>query len=1604
MKFQDALLQDHWFWGSAYSLAYACKLSYKSGSLVETVVTGTWEFDRCRLFDRGDNQGFIGWTDQLVVLTFRGTDGLRDFFYDFNFAPRDLDRFHVHRGFWDCFEAARDDVAEGLREAEAGGKRLFITGHSLGGALATLAAAEFHREYDITGVYTYGKPATGLRNFADYLNSELDGRCFRFANRGDVITRVPPGFHHARTPVYLDENGAATVGVRSGAEEDGTMIPEAYAEKRGEVEMTLKQLASYAEMERSGGDGPRLDPNRLPGIREHSIDRYIERIGRELSDSTRRQIRGAGEVDDLFVFPADLGGAVDCRPDREAPEEPCEEEPMATDPESFSASPRSLQGDLPFSVHVVWSPKCREQFHPCERFAEEVFRFLGHVPGHEYDLEAGVGIPVFVGYHFAEVRRLMARAAVDPGISLVVIPLLQVDAVLDDGFTEFLHELLALHHRGDGPAGVRVAPVWLDMAWYEEVRQWGFAERHPIRVREGEGIESALWQIGVGISRLLREGDGSGDVDLYISRARADREQTGALARRLLAAFPAESGETAGPESIFSAHDLAETGERGEGAARNPGIRRLREEKDGLFLVLRSDAYAECPDCQRDLLDAKRFGIPIVTLNILTDRERRSLAYGGNSVTLAGGGGEEEAVALCRQICLQAWLAHLHFHRAAPLIFHRHALEVEPSFLSRPPELLDFAQGPLNGSETAIVLYPDPPMPVVETNLIRRGYPRVRLATPTTLSEETMRRSPSPPLEGLLVGLSLSDSVSDLAGSIREFDESFAGCVSGGVFKAHLTATVAYLTLTLVRGGAQLGFGGALREKGFARLLESLIKPHRQSRSTEQQKLLHSFLAAFLWEKNPPDSSDFDARFYRIPEQPEPAAETPVERAWELSRMRMRMAEACDARIVLGGKVRRETSPGEALGYAGRFPGQAEEAMRHLLQGKPIYVAGGFFGATGMVAKALCHRLDELPRDADFADIEGYEEFCRDYEARLDPDDPMPRTLGALWEKFAEFGNGFFWGATLGGGMKWVDNGLTPAENRRLFESVHDEEISALVMKGLQQLAARRSDEGSAPLKLALFNGSITDALNVEAYGVLVLESAKLRGADGALDTLLDGAIQRWLEAEAPEHIIRVKANRLMGDYVIVHLLGSLQAMLGDASGPGDWLKRQIVEGIGRMAKKVKKHKIRSLALVPSGVNLGITAEQSVETILEAILATRDESRLESLAICEMDSGRYEEVLRVAQRFEESGRVTLTELPPQVPPEIRSPLFVSLTCGEGADSGGLELKQFVRGPSGRGAVEIRPVSFSADRLSALVDPHRELPWPEQDSPPFFAEHERRGEELGRMIFSDSVRAEILRNRGRAWDVLHDVPSSAIPLELLAFRESEEAPYFWPALENGIRRGLLVDDLPTFEPYVFKLPLRLLLIANPTGDLKNTEEEAAIIQEHLKSWNEIEVTSLIGPDRATLAEVRERFAQRGVADQIDLIHYAGHGDFDPEDPERSGLRFRDGILTGREIDEFDLEQPPMLVMINACKAGRVEDTLAGASLAHRVLRTGVRGFISNRWTVGDASAARFAVTVYSQLARGQSLGQECLEARRALFRRKERDWANFVFYGAPDIRL
>jgi triacylglycerol lipase len=129
-----------------------------------------------------------------TIVAFAGTDPLKieDWITDFTIDPPSVSE--LHSGFQAAVKTVWPEIRTALANRPPPEQALFFTGHSLGGALAIIAAEHAMRELNApaTAVYTFGSPRVGGTAFFNSYTPRLGDTTFRLVHGTDVVATVPP--------------------------------------------------------------------------------------------------------------------------------------------------------------------------------------------------------------------------------------------------------------------------------------------------------------------------------------------------------------------------------------------------------------------------------------------------------------------------------------------------------------------------------------------------------------------------------------------------------------------------------------------------------------------------------------------------------------------------------------------------------------------------------------------------------------------------------------------------------------------------------------------------------------------------------------------------------------------------------------------------------------------------------------------------------------------------------------------------------------------------------------------------------------------------------------------------------------------------------------------------------------------------------------------------------------------------------------------------------------------------------------------------------------------------------------------------------------------
>ena len=210
------------------SLGYACatvaSLAYENKNELEKLSRSLgFSEQRVRFIEAGNHVAITMAVDGVVFAAFRGTKSVEDMLSDAKILPRRTKWGNMHTGFWEGVDGLYSttewqEVLASLNEVVPQ-PLLVFTGHSLGGALAAIAAARLAWEKGllVTALYTFGQPKVGDSEAAEQIAKAVP-RYYRVVHGEDPVVAQPAisvrlawkywwSYQHAGQFVYLHSAG-----------------------------------------------------------------------------------------------------------------------------------------------------------------------------------------------------------------------------------------------------------------------------------------------------------------------------------------------------------------------------------------------------------------------------------------------------------------------------------------------------------------------------------------------------------------------------------------------------------------------------------------------------------------------------------------------------------------------------------------------------------------------------------------------------------------------------------------------------------------------------------------------------------------------------------------------------------------------------------------------------------------------------------------------------------------------------------------------------------------------------------------------------------------------------------------------------------------------------------------------------------------------------------------------------------------------------------------------------------------------------------------------------------------------------------------------------
>src|SRR5262249_44692777 len=270
----DSLSATSFDWHTVLSAALACQLAYSPDAAIRSQIAA-WGLGGCQVIRGADTLCIVAATADTTLGAFRGTTNNPNWISNIDVLYTRRPYGRVHRGFYFALEQIHGQICATV--SGLGKSRVLVTGHSLGGAMAALYAAEAADDRSPAWMYTFGQPRTGFGpDYVKSMTARFGKRLVRVANNDDVVPQVPPWpFRHAGRLVWCDagdnvRGDAESLAVAEAGPESDSPPALSYEEFR----RLQQQMSEVAE----GAQPAIAAEGLLPSISDHYMQAYIDKI------------------------------------------------------------------------------------------------------------------------------------------------------------------------------------------------------------------------------------------------------------------------------------------------------------------------------------------------------------------------------------------------------------------------------------------------------------------------------------------------------------------------------------------------------------------------------------------------------------------------------------------------------------------------------------------------------------------------------------------------------------------------------------------------------------------------------------------------------------------------------------------------------------------------------------------------------------------------------------------------------------------------------------------------------------------------------------------------------------------------------------------------------------------------------------------------------------------------------------------------------------------------------------------------------------------------------------------------------------------------------
>lgn len=373
----------------------------------------------------------------------------------------------------------------------------------------------------------------------------------------------------------------------------------------------------------------------------------------------------------------------------------------------------------PFLIRVIWHPESSAA-------AMVADRIRAHFGTHRFRNMAG-GAGIGVVFHRTLDSRVPVLFPEDRGTGCPVALVTLVDRALveDTEWVRYLHDLR--RHAAASELATRLFPVSMEPGVLDDLEISEQAIRWDLWDRGSEAPEQQLVrELAFEFARMLRHHlhvlrqptGGKPQLEQYLKKIQTFLSYSNhdGHGKEIAEAIRLWLHENSALSSFLDVHDLPAGLPFPEVIEHHIGR--------SILLAVYTDSYSSREWCRREVLEAKRRGVPMIVVDCLETGDERAFPYLGNvPVVRMDPVARDRLPQIAGRLVDEVLLDFLWRCRVAAIRGRRSGTV----FLARPPELVALATLAGPRAERRLAVYPDPPLDAEETQLLSTMWPGMRI-------------------------------------------------------------------------------------------------------------------------------------------------------------------------------------------------------------------------------------------------------------------------------------------------------------------------------------------------------------------------------------------------------------------------------------------------------------------------------------------------------------------------------------------------------------------------------------------------------------------------------------------------------------------------------------------------------------------------------------------------------------------------------------------------------------------------------------------------------------------------------------------------------------